>query len=184
MKGLTALAEAILDSKRRSDVVSCADAIGKSITERLEDRNHRVRCRLCQCVRHRVHSCVHLTYYLFNSPFACPLLVCYPGILLSSFQSTMYPSNHPSFLLSVFLSISLRTYLSIYLSTYVILYFPFPLQVSALNYRAGATGLLDVSLAVHRVLLRAFFPLPAQVNMTLLFIFTLLPAFSRLSNPR
>jgi hypothetical protein len=39
VKGLSALAEAVLEGKH---AVASADLIGKTLAERLEDRNHRV----------------------------------------------------------------------------------------------------------------------------------------------
>ncbi len=43
VKGLSALGEAVLETKRRSEVVSTTELIGTTLTERLQDRNYRVR---------------------------------------------------------------------------------------------------------------------------------------------
>jgi hypothetical protein len=69
VKGLTALAEAVSDARRRSDVVSNTDNIAKAVNERLDDRNHRVRAvfmtpRFARDTRfpfpqHVLHAAVH-----------------------------------------------------------------------------------------------------------------------------
>lgn len=63
VKGLAAIADAITDGRRRADVVGAADALGRAIMERVDDRNHRVRLTQRR-VTSRVWACAT------HAPFA------------------------------------------------------------------------------------------------------------------
>jgi hypothetical protein len=80
VKGLASLADVVADGRRRADVVAATEAIGKAVSERLEDRNHRVRGVVIPpttdsaCHHHRRARCAACALLLGEG--GCVLILC------------------------------------------------------------------------------------------------------------